>query len=138
MICKVLLAHVDEGLMKEGGIMDTEKLDLVARLGENYYTRVSKDSLFEVEKPIRNTGIGVDALPQHIRTSVHLTGNDLGKLGNCEHLPSAEEVSKFKDGDEYARILAENNGDHAAFFELAKDRLLHGKKDLALLILSSM
>lgn len=91
-ICEVLIAHVDTDYLKEDNVVDATKLDLVARMGENWYCRASVDSLFEVPKPIRQTGIGVDALPEHVRLSEILTGNNLGRLGNLERLPSDEEI----------------------------------------------
>ena len=65
-------------------------------MGGNYYVHANGDALFEVPKPIRQKGIGVDQLPEKIRTSHILTGNDLGMLGNVERLPSAEEIEEFK------------------------------------------
>ncbi|WP_235297075.1 flavin reductase family protein [Portibacter marinus] len=91
-ICEVLVAHVDEDFMKPEGVLDAEKLDLVGRMGENWYCRANGEALFEVEKPIRKKGIGVDALPDFIKESTILTGNHLGKLGNLERLPSDQEV----------------------------------------------
>jgi flavin reductase (DIM6/NTAB) family NADH-FMN oxidoreductase RutF len=94
-ICEILLIHVnDEVLDKEGGI-DQERIDLVGRMGGDYYARAHGNALFKVPKPVRNKGIGVDQLPEPIRNSKILTGNDLGMLGNVEVLPEiAEEAFK--------------------------------------------
>lgn len=87
-ISEIVMVHIDEAILGEDGTIDQQKIDLVGRMGGNYYVRASGDSLFEVPKPVRNLGIGVDQLPEPIRTSSILTGNDLGMLGNIEELPT--------------------------------------------------
>jgi hypothetical protein len=75
----------------------------VARMGGNWYCRANGESMFELAKPLTTCGIGVDVLPEHIRLSEFLTGNDLGKLGNIEEIPSEEWMheikSMYKDTD---------------------------------------
>lgn len=90
-MAKVELIHINEAYFTNG-ILDTEKLDLVGRMGGSWYIRASKDALFEIPKPLRTKGMGVDALPKGIRESEVLTGNNLGRLGNMEQLPSKEDV----------------------------------------------
>ncbi|GHB35253.1 flavin reductase family protein [Mongoliitalea lutea] len=92
-ICEVVLAHFQDHIFDEKGKIDPFKIDTVARMGGDWYCRANGDALFEIEKPVRNKGIGVDAIPAHIRLSVVLTGNHLGKLGNVETLPSAEAIA---------------------------------------------
>lgn len=87
-ICEVIHIHINEEILDADGRIDPFKLDPIGRLGGNWYSR-SKDALFEVEKPLQKLGIGVDALPEEIRNSKVLTGNDLGKLGNVEKIPPA-------------------------------------------------
>ncbi len=94
-ICEVLLVHVKDELLDEHGIISPYKLDAVARLGQDYYTRVSGDSIFVVPKPNEKVGIGYDQIPAIIRNNPMFTKNDLGRLGNIEKLPDAEEVRKF-------------------------------------------
>jgi len=108
-ISRVQRIHIDEQYLNEKGNLDTQKLDLVARMGESWYCRASGDALFEIPKPIFNTGIGVDQLPAHVLKSTVLTGNHLGRLGNMEHLPSDESVEKQKQSDQIKRILELNN-----------------------------
>ncbi len=93
-ICEVLKIHIDETILDENGAIDQHKIDLVSRLGNNWYSRSNK-GLFEVPKPIANLGIGVDAIPNFIKKSTIFNGNDLGMLGNVEALPSQEEVTIF-------------------------------------------
>lgn len=93
-ICEVVKIHIDEAVLDEDGAIDQYKIDLVSRLGKNWYSR-SNQGLFEVQKPIATLGIGVDAIPNFIKESSVFDGNDLGILGNVEVLPTMEEVSIF-------------------------------------------
>jgi flavin reductase (DIM6/NTAB) family NADH-FMN oxidoreductase RutF len=89
-ICEVLRIHIDDSLLSDDKKLDQTKLELIARLGGDWYCRVSKDSLFIVPKPNIKLGIGIDALPDSIRNSRLLTGNHLGMLGNVHQLPVVE------------------------------------------------
>jgi flavin reductase (DIM6/NTAB) family NADH-FMN oxidoreductase RutF len=95
-ICEIVLIHINDEVLGENGLIDQQKIDLVARMGYNWYCRASGDSLFEVPKPLTTLGIGVDAMPEHIRKSKYLTGNHLGMLGNVEQLPDETTVNEFK------------------------------------------
>ena len=95
-LCEVVLIHVSEDVLDENEKIDQHRIDLVARMGGNWYCRADRNSMFEVRKPIGRIGIGVDQLPEAIRTSSVLTGNDLGKLGNVEELPNETDVNEFK------------------------------------------
>ena len=86
-ICEVVKMHIDDAVLDEKGMIDPHKIDLVARMGGDYYCRASGDSVFTVPKPNLELGIGIDKLPESIRTSRILTGNDLGILGNCTAIP---------------------------------------------------
>lgn len=88
-ICEVIKIHVREEFLNEEEKIDQKKLDLVSRLGSNYYGRTTLETLFEVPKPLVKKGIGFDQLPPEIRTSKIFTGNDLGMLANIEKLPDA-------------------------------------------------
>lgn len=89
-ICEVLCLHIDDGLLNEEKKIDQTGLELVARLGGDWYCRVSKENLFTVPKPNTKLGIGMDALPESIRHSKLLTGNQLGMLANIHELPVVE------------------------------------------------
>lgn len=90
-ICEVKLIHINDAILNDEGTIDQHKIDLVGRMGGDFYVRAQGDALFEVPKPIRQKGIGVDALPDAIRNSSILTGNNLGMLGNIEELPTISE-----------------------------------------------
>lgn len=86
-ICEVQKIHIREEYLNEDGNLDQAKLDMVARLGSNWYSRNNENNLFEVPKPLVTKGIGFDLLPEQIRFSKVFTGNDLGMLANIEILP---------------------------------------------------
>ncbi|MCF6131594.1 flavin reductase family protein [Flavobacterium wongokense] len=93
-ICEVVKIHVSEKVLDDKNMIDQHKIDLVSRLGGNWYSR-SNQGLFEVEKPLTTLGIGVDAIPDFIKKSSVFDGNDFGKLGNIEALPTQEEITIF-------------------------------------------
>ena len=86
-IAEVLMMHIDESILNENGKIDQSKLDLVARLGGNWYARINTENIFEVEKPNTVLGIGIDQLPASIKNSKTLTGNHLGMLANVPEMP---------------------------------------------------
>lgn len=118
-ICEVIKMHIREEILKEDKQIDTQKIDLVSRMGDNWYCRAHGDSLFEVQKPITSIGVGIDVMPNSIKYSKVLSGNNLGLLGSIEAIPSNEEVSAYKktikefnNEDEkhyYAKTLLEAN-----------------------------
>jgi hypothetical protein len=109
-ICEVLLAHFDEHILNEQGKIDPHKIDLVARMGYDFYCRASGSAVFEVQKPLQRKGIGVDQIPEEIRWSKVLSGNDLGRLGNVEYLPSENEVDNIKANLHIQKILTGLSG----------------------------
>lgn len=120
-ICEVVKFHINEEILDAKGLIDPEKIDLVARLGGNWYSR-AKEGLFEVEKPLATLGIGVDAIPQFVKDSSVFDGNDLGKLGNIEALPTEEEIAIFvKQSFEVKSVLSAD--DEQKKHQLAKDYL---------------
>ncbi len=93
-LAEVVRMYISEDVLDAEGKIDQLKMDHVARLGGDWYSRVIPESLFKVTKPIRTMGIGVDALPEYIRNSKILTGNNLGQLGNVEEVPAMDESEK--------------------------------------------
>jgi flavin reductase (DIM6/NTAB) family NADH-FMN oxidoreductase RutF len=96
-LAEIKLIHISESILNEHGAIDQLKTDFVARMGGDWYCRANKDSMFKVPKPNTTIGIGIDALPQAIRNSKILTGNDLGQLGNLTSLPDATAVKAYRD-----------------------------------------
>jgi flavin reductase (DIM6/NTAB) family NADH-FMN oxidoreductase RutF len=93
-ICEVVQMHISEDILDANGSIDQHKIDLVSRMGANWYSRSNK-GLFEIPKPLATMGIGVDQIPDFIKESPVFDGNDLGMLGNVESLPTTEEINIF-------------------------------------------
>lgn len=110
-LAEIKIIHIQEEILDEEGKIDQTKIDLVARLGGDWYCRVTADNLFKVAKPLTTLGIGIDALPAGVRNSRVLTGNDLGKLGNIEQLPDPEEVEAMRFHPDVKDIFDATIGD---------------------------
>ena len=95
-VCEILKIHISENVLDENQAIDQKKIDLVARMGGDWYCRADDNSMFEIKKPITTRGVGVDAMPQEIVNSNILTGNDIGQLGGIEALPNETEVNDYK------------------------------------------
>lgn len=105
-VCEVTRLHIDEAMLDENNMIDQTKIDLVGRMGGDYYVRAHGDALFKVQKPSGNPGMGIDGLPEPIRNSRILTGNHLGKLGNLSEFPGKETLEKIRDDKKYKEIIS--------------------------------
>jgi flavin reductase (DIM6/NTAB) family NADH-FMN oxidoreductase RutF len=134
-ICEVVKVHITEEVLNADKTINQDVLDLVARAGGSYYTRANK-GFFEIPKPLRTLGIGVDALPESVRNSMILTGNDLGMLGNVESLPNKKSVEQFVNevSEHYPNIRKMS---HREKHKIAKNYLSFGDVDSALKLLLS-
>jgi flavin reductase (DIM6/NTAB) family NADH-FMN oxidoreductase RutF len=116
-VCEILLVHIKESILDELGRIDQHKIDLVGRLGGDWYSRNTGNALFEVPKPLSTLGIGVNAIPANIRNSNILSGNDLGKLGNVEKMPSNIDIATYNQSPEFILVSQEfkfkQNGENA-------------------------
>ncbi len=95
-ICEVVKMHFDPAVLTEEGQVDQFKMDLVSRMGGNWYCRSDKNSMFEITKPITTCGVGYDQLPADILDSTILSANDLGKLAGIEEIPNETDVNEYK------------------------------------------
>ncbi|SHI36625.1 flavin reductase family protein [Pseudozobellia thermophila] len=118
---EVVKIHIATRILDEGGHIDPRKIDQVARMGGNWYSRANK-GLFEVPKPLSELGVGVDRIPAHIRSSKVLTGNDLGRLGNVARIPDADEVKAFVASNMEVRTLI-SSGEREQLERKAKEYL---------------
>lgn len=139
-IARIVALHIRNEYLDDQGQLDTHKLDLVARMGGSWYCRASGDALFEIPKPLQTLGVGVDQLPQSVRNSSILTGNNLGRLGNVEQLPEESRIQAFVSNDpEMQALLAEKAGKPAAWEEAqhryAQTLLAADKVEEALIVL---
>lgn len=124
-ICEIVLMHIDDSVLNLDGKIDQHKLDLVGRLGSDWYVRANADSLFEVPKPNRNLGMGVDNLPENIRLSTILTGNDLGMLANEQNMPDADSVEIFKRMNKEVLEIHSHFAHDSAHLQLELHRYAH-------------
>ncbi|MDH4403178.1 MAG: flavin reductase family protein [Flavobacterium sp.] len=128
-ICEIVKMHISESVLDENGNIDPVKIDLVSRMGGNWYSRANQ-GLFEVAKPITTLGIGVDQIPNFIKESAVFDGNDLGKLANIEALPTTEEINIFvKQNFAVKGILSSD--DQLKKFKKAKEYLDQNDVDSA-------
>ncbi|WP_027880855.1 flavin reductase family protein [Mesoflavibacter zeaxanthinifaciens] len=114
-ICEVVKMHINDEVLDENGAIDQVKLDLVSRAGGSFYSR-AKSGFFEIPKPLRTLGIGVDALPEHVKNSNILTGNDLGLLANVETLPTEDAILAFKQKHDLSKLNLEEKHKKAQDF----------------------
>ncbi len=130
-LAEIKLIHIKEEILDQEGKIDQAKIDLVARLGGDWYCRVTPENLFKVAKPLSTLGIGVDSLPSGVRNSTVLTGNDLGRLGNVEQFPTDEEIDDFGNTpgvkDIFDATIGDANNRERELHELAKQLLAQEK-----------
>ena len=134
-ICEVVKLHIVDEVINEDSTINQEALDLVARAGGNYYSRAKK-GFFEIPKPLKTMGIGVDTMPEHVRNSMILTGNNLGILANVDALPKEDEVNEFISGisERYPDI---KTASHRQKHKLAQNYLSYGDVESAWKLLLS-
>ena len=107
---EIVRMHFRDNVLNDAGVPDATRLDLVGRCGGDHYVRASGEALFTVPKPLGVLGMGVDALPEDIRTSRVLTGNHLAMLGGCETMPDETDVNEHKLL-ELAELFMDHEGD---------------------------
>lgn len=127
-ICEVILMHVSEHVLDADGRIDPWKIDTVARLGADYYCRVQGDSIFTVPKPLNRAAVGMDQLPERVRTSRVLTGNDLAMLANVKEMPSPGDPDAILADPEVAAAM--RSGEEA-IHRLMQEYLASGNIDAA-------
>jgi len=134
-MCEVLCMHIDDKVLDENGKIDPHKIDLVARMGGDYYCRASGPAVFEVAKPNTKLGVGIDALPEHIKHSTILNGNHLGILGNCTSIPATSEITNDGRLEQILSDFADPTQRREALQHYAKDLLDENEIDRAWQIL---
>ena len=98
-ICEILKLHVAEDIFTNG-IIDPQKIDLVARMSGSFYCRASGDAIFSVQRPRSKSNIGYDQLPEFIKSSEVYSANNLAQFGNIESMPDMNSVDEFIDSFE--------------------------------------
>jgi len=133
-ICEVTRIHIDEKVLDENGKIDQHKIDLVSRMGGNWYCRADEHSMFEITKPIVTKGIGFDQLPEDVLKSEILTANDLGQLAGIESLPNETDVNDYKLielSDLFVELEDEQAKLESELHKLAKELLKENKLEEA-------
>jgi flavin reductase (DIM6/NTAB) family NADH-FMN oxidoreductase RutF len=137
-LCQVVRMHIDDAILNEDMMIDQQKLNLVARLGGDWYSEVNNRNLFKVPKPNTQVGIGIDQLPESVRKSRILTGNNLGQLANVNELPVIEPSftdDKLKNIIQYYSINPEEMESEIHLY--AKELLDHNQLSAAWQVLLS-
>lgn len=110
-ICEVQRMHIRESVIDDKNRIDPHKLDLVGRLGRAYYVRASGDALFTLFQEPEQMAIGFDKLPESIRHSPYLSGNELACIASQIDFPSEEEIQKVLEEDvDVKKILSSDDG----------------------------
>ena len=114
-ICQVVRIHIKEEVLNEEQKIDQRKMKLVGRLGGSWYSKTNEAALFELAQPMSPT-LGYDGLPEYVRLSDKLSGNDIGKLASVASMPDTatkEAVSKERligsEWDQIKDFLAQGN-----------------------------
>ena len=139
-ICEVLKIHIHDEVLDSNGMIDQQKIDLVARMGGDWYCRADTASMFEIKKPITTVGIGFDQLPTDILQSPYLSPSDLAKLAGIEALPNETDVNEFKliELSEYfVSLVDEPSTLEKELHLLAKEKLNENKLEDAWKVLLS-
>lgn len=140
-LCEVLKIHIDPSVLDESGMVDSLKLDLVSRMGADWYCRADRKSMFEIKKPITTCGIGMDSLPKDILESSVLTGQDLARLAGITELPNETEVNEHKLLELSDYFLAHSDDFEAletSLHRVAKELLKENKLEEAWMTLLSI
>jgi len=122
---EVVKIHLHETILDENGSIDQFKIDQVARMGGNWYSRANR-GMFEVPKPLSRLGIGVDNIPEEIKSLKMLSGNDLGLLGNIEKIPGKKDIKEFLDANDHIKSIVKNK-DSAELLKIIREYLNNNK-----------
>ena len=135
-ISEIVMIHINKQLLTLNGDIDPLKLNLVARMGGNYYLNVKSENLFEIQKPIGVNAIGVDKLPNHANKSDILTKNDLARLANIEAPPKNTQIKKFIESSEIEKITSLANENEKVILNHKKVKEYLDKNDLESAVLT--
>ncbi|MBL7796557.1 MAG: flavin reductase family protein [Saprospiraceae bacterium] len=91
-VCRMVLMHISESVLTDSGRIDPHKVDLMGRMGRFYYARASGEAVMEIVQKVTDIGVGFDALPESLRHSSLLTGNELAQIAALTTLPDRDEA----------------------------------------------
>lgn len=129
-ICRVTLLAISEDVLN-GDRINPHKLDLMGRMGRTYYVRASGDAIMEIYQNVVAQPLGYDRLPDHIRKSSFLTGNEIATLASLLDWPGEEVISSVRE------IIKTWPNDHGTEerFKIASQWIQEGKAEEALALL---
>jgi len=120
--------HIDENILDEEGKIDPQKIDLMGRMGRAFYCRAKGDNIMKIFQPVNEIGIGVDSLPESVRLSKVLTGNDLGRLGRLPQMPTSQEINERKATKEITALQHIKGKPHAEILHQIAQKLIAQNK----------
>ncbi len=129
-VCRIVLMHINEQVLSETGRIDPQKIDLMGRMGRFYYARASGDAVMEVVQKVTEIGVGFDALPEGLRHSKILTGNELARFASLQALPGREESLALLSTDLAAEIKSAG-ASREALHRLAQGALVREEVEVA-------
>jgi flavin reductase (DIM6/NTAB) family NADH-FMN oxidoreductase RutF len=94
MLLEVKHIHISNDVIVDGNI-DPVKLDLIARMGYDFYCRADAMSIYQVHKPKWN-GIGFDILPEDVLTSEVLSASDIAILAGVKEMPHVSNEYQYR------------------------------------------
>ena len=95
-ICRVRLIHLSDYIFDAKDRIDPHKIDLMGRMGRAFYTRASGEAIHRIYQASNKLSIGYEALPETIRHSTVLTGNELGQLAGLHERPSFQKLDELR------------------------------------------
>ncbi len=135
-VCRIVRLHMSEHIFDENDKIDPQRIDLMARMGRAYYCRAQGEAVFPILRPVNRIGMGIDQLPDHIRLSPVLTGNDLAQLAAFPEMPPFDEATL--SDPEVMNARAGNQQDMSRRLHLhAQQAIAKGNIDLAWQVLLS-
>jgi flavin reductase (DIM6/NTAB) family NADH-FMN oxidoreductase RutF len=129
-VCRVVCMHINEEILDDKGRINPHKIDLMGRMGRAFYTRASGESIHKIYQPVNELGIGYEALPESIRQSEVLTGNNLGMLAGLPAVPNMEDINGLKE-DERVQLALKDKQPLRALHLLAQKELSKENREMA-------
>jgi flavin reductase (DIM6/NTAB) family NADH-FMN oxidoreductase RutF len=116
-VCEVVMLHINDSVLDSEGSIDPLKMNYIARMGKQNWCRVGAENIFSIPsfKMHNELGMGFENLPDGIRQSKYLSGNDLAQLASCDKLPTEKELFETKDVAEIQVVVQKYGHDFTAF-----------------------
>lgn len=122
-ICKVLCLHLNEAVVDERNRIDPHKIDLMGRMGRAYYVRASGAAIHTIVQSVLDISIGFDQLPESLKNSTVLTGNNLGQLAGLTELPDEKSILALSERDSRIKEILQQEAVQENLHTYAKELL---------------